>query len=123
MVVGLESHPALKNLAGASHIAQHLLHVDVFVPELVYARQQADRTIPHVARMVDKAVPHLHLCILQPHLREPALELDPKKKWPELLHTHRGVGICNLQGALPDGARPTKVLLRLLPLCILRHQA
>ena len=37
----------------------------LLVPELVDTGQQGDRTVPHVARMVDKAVPHLHLSVLQ----------------------------------------------------------
>ncbi len=32
LVVGLEAHPALKDLAHARHVAKHLLHVDVLVP-------------------------------------------------------------------------------------------
>ena len=33
VVVGLETHPALKDLASAWYIAQHLLHVHILVPE------------------------------------------------------------------------------------------
>lgn len=32
MMVGLESHPAFKDLSGARDIPQHLLHVDVLIP-------------------------------------------------------------------------------------------
>lgn len=54
MVVWFPLHPALKDLARCRHISQHLLHVDVFVPELVHAGQQSDCTVPHIACMVDK---------------------------------------------------------------------
>lgn len=40
VVVGLPLHPALKDLARPRHVAQHLLHVDVLVPQLVDAWQQ-----------------------------------------------------------------------------------
>ncbi len=40
-------------------------HCDSLVPELVNARQQTHCPVPHVSRVVDKAVAHLHLSILQ----------------------------------------------------------
>eukprot|EP00976_Prorocentrum_cordatum_P037714 766111-Prorocentrum_minimum.AAC.1 len=34
---------------------------------LVDARQERDATVPEVARVVDAAVPHLHVHVLEPH--------------------------------------------------------
>lgn len=39
----------------------HLLHVGVLVPELVDPRVQGHGAVPHVARVVDELVLHLHL--------------------------------------------------------------
>ena len=99
MVIGLPLHPALKDLPGPWHIAQHFLHVDVFVPKLIHSGQNLHGPVPDVAGMVDEAVPHLHLRILQPHGR---------------------ICVGDFQGPLPDRARAPEVLLALLPLCILR---
>jgi len=68
-------------------------------PELVHARQQRHGAVPHVARVVDEAVPHLHLRILEPHA---------------------GVGVRYVQRALPDAPRAPEVLLPLLPYRVLR---
>ena len=64
MVIRLPLHPALEDLPGSRHIAQHLFHVDVFVPQLVNSGQDLDRPVPDVAGVVDEAVAHFHLCIL-----------------------------------------------------------
>ena len=71
------------------------------LPELVHTRQQGHCAVPHVAGVVDKAVAHLHLGVLQPG---------------------GGVGVGDVQGALPDAARPPEVLLPLLPLSILQAE-
>ncbi len=68
-------------------------------PELVHARQQRHGAVPHVARVVDEAVPHLHLRVLEPHA---------------------GVGVRHVQRALPDAPRAPEVLLPLLPYRVLR---
>ena len=68
-------------------------------PELVDARQQRDGAVPHVARVVDEAVAHLHLGVLQPG---------------------GGRRVGHLQRALPHAARAPEVLLPLLPLRVLR---
>ena len=67
-------------------------------PQGVHSGQQGDGAVPHVARVVHKAVPHLHLCVLEPG---------------------GGVGVADLQGPLPHRARPPKVFLPLLPLRVL----
>ena len=72
----------------------------VGAPELVDPRQQRDAPIPDVAGVVDEAVAHLHLRVLQPG---------------------GGVGVRHVQRALPHTARPPEVLLPLLPLRVLRH--
>lgn len=43
-----------------------LITLMLLVPELVGPRQDGDSAIPDVARVVNLAVFHLHLCILQP---------------------------------------------------------
>ena len=71
------------------------------LPELVHAGQQGHGAVPDIAGVVDKAVAHLHLGVLQPG---------------------GGVGVGDVQGALPDAARPPEVLLPLLPLSILQAE-
>ena len=44
---------SLADLPGSGHVAQHLLHVGVLVPELVGTGQDGHRTVPDVASMVD----------------------------------------------------------------------
>ena len=52
VVVWLKAHPALKDLARARHVAQHLLHVHVLVP----AQSQIGRMISAGRRRCDPAV-------------------------------------------------------------------
>lgn len=35
-------------------------------PKLVNSGKQGDSAVPDIASMVDEAMPHLHLCILEP---------------------------------------------------------
>ena len=102
MVVWLPLHPPLKDLASPWHISQHLLHVDVLVPQLIYPRQDLHRPVPNIASVVDEAVAHLHFCVLQPN---------------------SGIRVSHLQCSLPHGAGSPEVLLTLLPLCILQGPA
>mmetsp|Transcript_24495 Transcript_24495/g.53515 ORF Transcript_24495/g.53515 Transcript_24495/m.53515 type:complete len:540 (+) Transcript_24495:1130-2749(+) len=97
-MVRLKPHPPLKDLARTRHVAQHLLHVDVLVPQLVHTGQQSHGAVPHIACMVDEAVPHLHLHVLEPH---------------------GDIAVVGVQGSLPHRACPAEVLLGLLPLGIL----
>lgn len=53
-------------LARPRHVPQHLLHVDVLIPELVDPGEQRHGAVPHVARVVHKLVLHLHLGVLEP---------------------------------------------------------
>ena len=69
-------------------------------PQRIHSGQQGDSPIPHVAGVVDKAVAHLHLGILEPG------------GW---------VGVADLQSSLPYRACSPEVLLPLLPLRILRE--
>ena len=69
-------------------------------PELVHAGQEGDGAVPDVAGVVDEAVAHLHLRVLEPG---------------------GGVGVRDVQRALPHAARPPEVLLPLLPLRVLHR--
>ena len=102
VVIRLPLHPPLKDLPGSWDVVQHLLHVDVLVPQLVNTWQQGDGPIPNIACMIDEARTHLHLSILEPQ---------------------GDTGIADIQGTLPDRACPPIVFLRLLPLSILQHGA
>mmetsp|Transcript_40830 Transcript_40830/g.100841 ORF Transcript_40830/g.100841 Transcript_40830/m.100841 type:complete len:451 (-) Transcript_40830:167-1519(-) len=98
VVVRLPVHPPLEDGARVGDLPHHLLHVDVLVPELVHAGQQADGAVPHVARVVHVLVRHLHLRVLQ-----------PQRAAAEVL----------VQRALPHRPRAGEVLLRLLPFGVL----
>ncbi|THU73326.1 hypothetical protein C4D60_Mb04t21640 [Musa balbisiana] len=82
-------HPAFEYLAGAGDVAEHLFHVD-----LVDAGEKRNGAVPDVASMVDEAVAHLELRILEPQ---------------------GGVAVVDLKDALPDGAGAGEVALGLLP--------
>lgn len=81
MVVRFPFHPPLKDLAGPRNVSQDLLHMDVFVPELIHPWQDLNSSIPHISGVIDEAVPHLHLSIFEPDRR---------------------VGMSNFQCPLPD---------------------
>ncbi|KAF7813669.1 hypothetical protein G2W53_034645 [Senna tora] len=66
LLIGHPIHPPLENLPRASHIPKHLLHVNVFVPQLIDSRQKSNRPIPNVPRTVDEPVLHLCLGVLEP---------------------------------------------------------
>ncbi|XP_059462376.1 receptor-like protein EIX2 [Corylus avellana] len=95
-------HPALEHLPGSSDVAEHLLHVDVLVLELVHSRQVIHRAVPDVAHVVDELVLHLHLGVLEPQCVVP---------------------IVDLKHSLPHVAREVEVFLRLLPLRVLYSDA
>lgn len=99
-MVWLPLHPALKNLPGSWDVAQHLLHVDVFVPQLINSGQDLDCPVPDVAGMIDEAMPHLHLGIFKPD---------------------GGICVSYFQRPLPDWPGPSEILLPLFPLCILQQ--
>mmetsp|Transcript_46484 Transcript_46484/g.95063 ORF Transcript_46484/g.95063 Transcript_46484/m.95063 type:complete len:301 (+) Transcript_46484:889-1791(+) len=101
VVFRLPLDPAVKDLAGARHVPDHLLHVCVLVPELVDAREDGDGAVPDVARAVDVAVAHLHLGVLEPQ---------------------RHVAVVHLERALPHAARAVELQLRLLPHGVLHPQ-
>lgn len=69
-------------------------------PQLVDARHERDGAVPHVARVVDEAVPHLHLRVLEPDLYRVVVDV---------------------QRPLPHRPRPPEVLLLLLPLRVLPY--
>ncbi|KAB2604330.1 crooked neck-like protein 1 [Pyrus ussuriensis x Pyrus communis] len=95
-------HPPLIYLSSTSHIPYNLFHVNVLVPELVNSRQERNSTVPHISRMVNELVLHLHLRILEPQ---------------------GVVSIIDLKGTLPNRASTLEVLLGLLPLGILDPDA
>mmetsp|Transcript_40264 Transcript_40264/g.67498 ORF Transcript_40264/g.67498 Transcript_40264/m.67498 type:complete len:204 (-) Transcript_40264:122-733(-) len=101
-MVGLPLHPPLEDGTRSRHVAQHLLHVDVLVPQLIHARQQLHGTVPQVARMVHAAVPHLHVHVLQPN---------------------GNVVVVHVQRALPDRARTGQVALAFFPFRVLHPGA
>lgn len=101
-VVRLPRQPAVEQLPGGGHSPQHLLHVDVLVPQHVVARQQRHSPVPHVARRVHVAGLHLHLCVP---------------------HPQRRAAVLHVQRALVHRPRARQVALRLLPRSVLRPRA
>mmetsp|Transcript_97219 Transcript_97219/g.299705 ORF Transcript_97219/g.299705 Transcript_97219/m.299705 type:complete len:312 (-) Transcript_97219:149-1084(-) len=101
-VLGLPLHPALVYGPRPGIICQELLHVRVFVPELVHPGQQLRDPVEEIAGMVYKLVLHLHLEVFQPNA--------------DILVLH-------MQGPFEDGPSPAKLLLRRLPLRILGPSA
>ena len=91
-------HPPFENLPCSIDISQHLLHVNVLVPELIHARQQHDGSVPDVSCVVYEFVLHLQLRVLQPESVVPVIHLE-----------------C----AFPHTPGSVEVLLRLLPLGVL----
>mmetsp|Transcript_3550 Transcript_3550/g.12885 ORF Transcript_3550/g.12885 Transcript_3550/m.12885 type:complete len:640 (+) Transcript_3550:27-1946(+) len=102
LVVGLPLHPPLEDLASPRDVAQHLLHVDVLVPQLIYPREERARPVPHVPCVVHILVPHFHLGVLEPK---------------------RDVPVRHLERPLVHGPRPRQVVLRVLPFRVLAPRA
>mmetsp|Transcript_5045 Transcript_5045/g.13473 ORF Transcript_5045/g.13473 Transcript_5045/m.13473 type:complete len:234 (+) Transcript_5045:2479-3180(+) len=97
-MVGFPTHPRLEYRPRVRDLPHHLLHVYVLVPELVDARQELHRSVPHVSRVVDELVRHLHLRVLEP----------------------QGLGpVVVVQRAFPHGPRAREVLLRFFPFGVL----
>ncbi|KAB2627999.1 crooked neck-like protein 1 [Pyrus ussuriensis x Pyrus communis] len=95
-------HPPPKYFPSPSHIPYHLLHVNIFVPELIHPRQELHSTLPHIPRMVDHLILHLHRGILDPD---------------------GVVSIIYLKLPLPNRACTVQFLLGLLPPSILDPDA
>jgi len=87
MVIGLPIHPPLEDLAGTGHIAEHLLHVNEIIPELIDARQQRHSAVADVPGMVYKQVLHLDLGITKPHSRVLVIHLHHQGPFPYRSHT------------------------------------
>mmetsp|Transcript_11504 Transcript_11504/g.34987 ORF Transcript_11504/g.34987 Transcript_11504/m.34987 type:complete len:229 (-) Transcript_11504:273-959(-) len=102
LVVGLPLHPPLEDLASPRDVAQHLLHVDVLVPQLIYPREERARPVPHVPCVVHILVPHFHLGVLEPK---------------------RDVPVRHLERPLVNRPRPRQVVLRVLPFRVLAPRA
>ena len=95
LLIWLPFHPALEDLPAARDVSQHLLHVRVFVPELVGTRQNGGCAVEQVSSVVYLLVSHLHLGVLEPD----------------------GYGaVVHVQRAFPNGASADDLLLRLFPL-------
>jgi hypothetical protein len=72
--------------------------MNVFVPELVYSREERHCSVPYVTGVIDKSVPHLHLSVFEPMT---------------------DISVIFLQSTFPDGSSSTEVLLGFFPLGIL----
>ena len=59
-------HPSLKHISAFLVLAYEFFHVGILKPKLVLSRKVVDGPFPHVARMVDEFILHLHLSILKP---------------------------------------------------------
>lgn len=68
LLLGFPSHPFFEYSPNILSLSKHLLHVSVFVPELINSRQVFACPFPHISCMVDELVPHFHLCVLEPRL-------------------------------------------------------
>lgn len=53
LFVRLPFHPPFEDLSATGDVRQHFLHVRVFVPELIRAGKNGDRSIPNISRVID----------------------------------------------------------------------
>ena len=67
-LVWLPAHPPLESLPCARNVAQHLLHVDILIPQLVHSWHDRHCPIQQIARMVDIPLFHLGLDVPHPQL-------------------------------------------------------
>lgn len=53
LLIWLPCHPSLKDLACTCYVAEQLLEVDIFVPDLIDSRHQSDCAVEQVAGVRD----------------------------------------------------------------------
>lgn len=72
LLVGHPIHPRLEDLPGSGDVPEHLLHVNVLVPQLINPRQVVTGSVTDIPGVVNKLVLHTEL---GPERMVPAINL------------------------------------------------